>query len=131
MRNFDKNKARISSKFALITFAQYCMCALAHERVNWSVPFDFGLYRGGGWTDGRTAGRTDGQMYGCRVMSCPKFLASMGYHIFLAMVLCAPHLWHAQSSANNFLINIRDPVGWLLTANRKQKIISNFVPEEW
>ena len=28
-------------------------------------------------------------------------------------------------------MNIRDHVGWSLTGNRKQKNISNFLPEEW
>ena len=35
-------------------------CKLAHERVNWSITFDFGLHDG---VDVRTVGRTDGRSY--------------------------------------------------------------------
>ena len=37
-------------------------------------------------------------------------------------------LWHLS---NVFQTNIRDHVGWSLTGNRKQKNMSNFLPEEW
>ena len=37
-------------------------------------------------------------------------------------------VWHLS---NDFLTIIRDHVGWSLTGNRKLKIVSNFLPEEW